>query len=212
MGVGLRRVSARREFQRFAALAGGLPLAWWALGGPPARAPWADALSMVALVGLGLLGGLLHLTRSGAAGPAVGRILRVHRVAGYGAVAAGLAHPFLVVAPRFWEPGIAPADALAALVSRIGTPGLALGGLAWLACLGLWVTALWRGPVAYRTWRLGHGWLGILAAFSAAGHALVLGRHRSAFMVVTAAAVLAGGVYRLLRGRPAPDNTGGIRR
>lgn len=210
MGVG--EGGARGELRRFAGLAGGVPLLWWTLGGPPARTPGAEALSFVALVGLGLLGGLLYLTRAGAAGPAVGNLLRVHRIAGYGAVAAGIAHPFLVVAPRFWEPGITPADALATLVSRIGTPGLGLGALAWVACLGLGVTALWRGPLAYRTWRLGHGWLGILAALSAAGHALVLGRHRSAFMAVTAAAVVAGGIYRVLRGRRAPERTGGIRR
>ncbi len=71
------------------------------------------------------------------------RIVRLHKWMGYTGVSLLLLHPFFLIMPKFFEAGVAPAEALVTILTTTNQ-GVILGILAWSLILILGLTALTR--------------------------------------------------------------------
>ena len=114
------------------------------------------------------------------------QVQRVHKAIAYSAVGVILAHPFLIVLPRYFEASVRPWDAFVTMLTTFTSLGIWLGLTAWLLLLVLAVTAFSRGRLIprfttqYRGWRYFHGGLAVAFTVLAAWHAVELGRHTDA--------------------------------
>lgn len=180
-----------------------LPLMAWALSDAPTRSVLKESLSILTLAAFFLMMGLFYWSRAGR--PAIrdlkmGRVVSLHKWMGYTSVGLLLLHPVFLVAPKYFEPGEAPLDAL---ITILTTPnqGIILGFLAWSLMLTIGLTALARKrlPLKYTTWRTLHGLLAAIFIVIAVWHVIDLGRHTTMAMSLLVVCLTAGGVQMLLR-------------
>ena len=138
--------------------------------------------------------------RSAAANLKMSKVIKYHKIVGYTFVIALLFHPVLVVAPRFFESGVAPVEALITILTTFNR-GIVLGIIAWCLILTIGITSLTRKklPMKYTTWRIFHGILAMLFISIAAWHVIDLGRHASFVMSILISMLTAGGILLLLK-------------
>ncbi|MFH1215510.1 MAG: ferric reductase-like transmembrane domain-containing protein [Pseudomonadota bacterium] len=128
-------------------------------------------------------------------------VIKYHKIIGYIFATALLIHPVLLVVPRFFESGVAPADAFFTIITTFTSQGVVLGIIAWCLMLTLGVTSLARKklPMKYTTWRFFHGILAMLFIFFATWHVIDLGRHTSPAMAAFIIILSTAGVLLLLQ-------------
>ena len=182
----------------------GMPLLIWAAGTFPQRTWLKESLSVVTMLAFSLIIGLFYLSRTNAVAVKkinLSKLLKLHKIIGYTAVAVLILHPFLLVVPRFFEAGVAPIDAFITIVTTVTSRGVVFGLIAWCLMLTIGITSLVRKklPLKYRTWRVIHGILASLCIASAACHVIDLGRHSNLAMSVFIAFLTTGGVLLLLK-------------
>ena len=191
------------------------PLALAALQGLPARNPWRELSSGLAMVGFAMM--LLQFLLSGRFERVSGRTgidvtMRFHQLIAWTILAFILVHPFLYAAPRL-SPD--PAAAWASLQRMFAAPGLRTGVVAWALTVLIVAMAAWRDrlPFRYEAWRLSHGLGAAAVALLAADHTLRAGTYAAdpwltAFWLVLTAIAIASLAYvyaiKPLRKRRAP--------
>ena len=197
----------------------GLPLLFYVLGDVPRRSLLKESISILTLLSFTLMLGQYFLARSNEALFTLFKppqIQKVHKVIAYGAVSVILAHPFLVVLPRYFEAGVKPVDAFVTMITTFDSLGILLGLAAWTSRLVLGVTALFRMrlirrfKIKYRKWRYFHGFLAVTFTVLGIWHGIELGRHTDTAMATFFIAIaLVGGALlaRLYWGTVAKSST-----
>lgn len=198
----------------------GLPLLFYALGDTPRRSILKEALSILTLLSFTLMLGQFFLARGNETILSLFRprqIRGVHKVIAYGAVGVMLAHPFLIVLPRYFEAGVRPWDAFIIVVTTFDSLGILLGMGAWVLLLVLAGTSLFRIRLIQRlqirfpAWRYFHGVLAVVFATLAIWHAIELGRHTDTAiatffitLALTGTTLLARQYWRGVSKKPEP--------
>lgn len=171
----------------------GLPLLFYALGDAPRRSVLKEAISILTLLAFAMMLGQYFLARSNETLLSLFKppqIQRFHKYIAYLAVGVILAHPALIVLPRYLEGGIRPWDAFVTMLTDFGNLGIVLGLVAWVLLLVLAVTAYFRKRLIphfthrYRGWRYFHGALAVSFTVLALWHSIALGRHTDMAMSV----------------------------
>lgn len=155
------------------------PLALAALLGAPARNPWRELASGLAMVGFAML--LLEFVLSGRFHGVSGRVgidvtMRVHQLAALGLLLFLFAHPFLYAVPRLSPDPMRAAS----FVQRMFTGEWYRSGVvAWCLLLALVPMAIFRDrlPFRYEIWRASHGLGAALIAGLGLHHTLTVGTH-----------------------------------
>lgn len=181
-----------------------LPLLFWALGDTPRRSFLKEIISILTILAYFLMLGQFFLSRGNKKvlkPHKMGKVVNLHKWIGYIFVSILLVHPFLIVVPRFFEAGIAPADAFTTLISTWDSQGLILGMVAWGLMLILGITSIFRNSLGmkYTTWRVFHGLLSIAFISLATWHAMDLGRHTDLPMSIYMGGIAGLGVLLLIR-------------
>lgn len=198
----------------------GLPLLFYALGDTPRRSILKEALSILTLLSFTLMLGQFFLARGNETILSLFRprqIRRVHKAIAYSAVGVMLAHPSLIVLPRYFEAGVKPWDAFIIMITTVDSLGVLLGMGAWVLLLVLAVTSWFRITLIQRfhikipAWRYFHGGLAVVFVTMAIWHAIELGRHTDTAMAtffITLAligvALLVGQYWGAAAKRPTP--------
>lgn len=182
----------------------GVPLVLiWAMENFPERSLLKESLSVITILAFFQLVGQFFWGRTNR--PAVRQltmssVLKYHKIVGYSFVTIMVLHPIYVVIPRFFEAGVAPADAFITMITTMNT-GIVLGFIAYCLMLLLTVTSFIRSslPMKYKSWRLLHGILAILFALAAVWHVIDLGRHSTLLMSILLSVLTAGGILLLIK-------------
>ncbi len=170
-----------------------LPLLLFFLGDVPARSVLKDSISILTIVAFSLMLQQFFLTRlfkKTSQSFKLSQISKIHKIIGYIILPIFLLHPVLLVAPRFFEAGVEPLDALITILTTFESLGVVLGLIAWGLMILLGITAIFRYKLVkkfsinYKAWRLFHGSLTILFMSLASWHAIDLGRHINLSMAV----------------------------
>ncbi|MBI9017737.1 MAG: ferric reductase-like transmembrane domain-containing protein [Phycisphaerae bacterium] len=182
----------------------GLPLLLWSLNDLPQRTALKDSISVLTIIAFSLMLGQFFLARTSKnilKDYNLTKALKIHKLIGYIFVPILLAHPFLIIFPRYFEAGIEPKEAFITLITTFESPGVILGIIAWCLMFILGVTSLLRNklPIKYKTWRVIHGILSIMFILIATRHAIMLGRHMDRAMSICMSIMAAGGILLLLK-------------
>ncbi|PZX14010.1 ferric reductase-like transmembrane domain-containing protein [Celeribacter halophilus] len=186
----------------------GVPVCFYILSDAPFRSAFKDALSLLTLVGFSLLIAQFYLTRgnapvSQAFKPAL--VQKLHKYLAYTAIVVILAHPYLIVVPRYFEGGVEPWTAFVTMLTQFSNIGILSGILAWLVLVAVGITAFFRRKVMrkmrkkYRGWRGLHAVLVLGFILPALFHVIMLGRHMSLGLAIYFCAALALGLVLLAR-------------
>lgn len=178
----------------------GIPILLYATGEAPKRTLLKESISLLTLLSFSLMIAQFFLTRCNRRliqDFTMAGIIRLHKAIGYVFITALLAHPFLIVLPRYFEAGADPKDAFITIISTVSSPGIVTGMAAWMLILLLAVTSLLRKRLfsRYTTWRTVHGILSAVFLICASYHAVNLGRHATPMM---SACIITGTVISLL--------------
>jgi predicted ferric reductase len=182
----------------------GMPLLVWALGDFPQRSLMKETLSLLTILAFCLLIGQFfwsRINRSAIRVFQMKRLIQLHTVIGYTCISILVAHPFLLVVPRFFEKGVAPVEAFLTIITTVTSTGVVLGIIAWCLMLILGGTALLRTmlPLSYRTWRAMHAVLASLFLAAAVWHVVDLGRHASLAMSALIVILAGSGLLLMVR-------------
>jgi len=170
-----------------------LPLLLFYLADVPSRTFLKDSISILTILSFSLMLQQFFLTRlytKTSQSFKLSQISTIHKTLGYIILPVFLLHPFLLVAPRFFEAGVKPLDALITMLTSFESLGVVLGLIAWGLMILLGITAIFRYQlvkklsIKYKAWRLFHGSLTILFMSLASWHAIDLGRHINLSMAV----------------------------
>jgi len=176
----------------------GVPLLLYFIGDVPRRTLLKEIIGILTILAFFQMLAQLYATRCNS--PLLhtlkaGAIVRFHKVAGYIATAFILAHPLLIVLPRYFEAGISPEEAFWTMITT-PAPGVVTGIGAWCLLLLLAVTSLFqkRLPLGYAAWRRLHATLSIALIPVASWHVADLGRHADILLVMVIALLASGGM------------------
>ena len=181
----------------------GTPIVFYTTGNYPRRTLLQEFFSILTLLSFSLMLAQFFLARTNrklVSEHSIRSIITTHKIIGYMFLSVLLLHPFLVIIPRFLEPGIGGVDAFVQMTTTLSSPGIVLGIFAWSLAFILGTTCLLgkKLSLTYKTWRLTHGIWAILFIVVASWHAIDLGRHITspfAYVIVFAALI---GVLPLL--------------
>lgn len=170
------------------------PLALAALLGTPARNPWRELASGLAMVGFAML--LLEFVLSGRFRGVSGRVgidvtMRVHQLAALGTLLFLFAHPLLYAVPRLSPDPMRAVN----LLQRMFTGEWYRSGVAaWCLLLALVPMAIFRDrlPFRYEIWRASHGLGAVLIAALGLHHTLTVGTQAGHAVLAGFWAVLTG--------------------
>ncbi len=159
----------------------GSPILFYTSGNHLRRTLLQEFFSILTLLSFSLMLAQFYLARTNrklASEHSIRSIITTHKIIGYMFLSVLLLHPFLVIIPRFLEPGIGGIDAFVQMTTTLSSPGILLGICAWSLAFILGATCILRIKlhVTYKTWRLTHGVLAILFIVVASWHAIDLGR------------------------------------
>lgn len=159
-----------------------LPMFYFELGDFPRRSILKESISLITILAFILLLGQFFLSRSSHDFVKPFRftqVLSVHKFIGYSVFIFFLAHPFLIVLPRFFEAGVSPLDAFIQIITTFGSIGIILGLISWVLILLLAVTSFYRDKLmmSYKAWKVFHGLLSTLLIIITSWHSIELGRH-----------------------------------
>ncbi len=167
----------------------GLPLLLYVLGDHPRREVLKESFSLLFIVAFSLMLGLFFLSRSNRKlmkDIKMSRVVGIHKFLAYLAVTIFMAHPILLVVPRFFESGVEPLDAFWEIFTSFDNLSVILGIVAYALMLLVGITSFIRKriPFKYTTWRLFHGVVVMLFVPVATWHVLMLGRHMDTSMSI----------------------------
>lgn len=181
-----------------------LPVLFYVLGDSPRRTVLKEMISLATILAFLSMIMQIYLTRASMsffkdfkkAG-----LVKWHKVLAYIFIGVLLAHPLLIVLPRFFEAGIEPQDAFLEILSNFNKQGLFLGLLSWSTMFIIGITAFFRDklPFSYKTWRFIHGILSITFIITASFHVIDLGRHINTPMTLLISILSIIGIASLLR-------------
>ncbi len=182
----------------------GLPLLVWFLGDYPVRTVFKESISVLTILAFFMMLAQFFLSRSNSSIMKVYHfkdILKIHKVIGYIFVGFFMLHPFLIIMPRFFEPGILPQDAFWKLITTFETTGQIVGLIAYVLMFILGATSMFRNKlgIKYITWKYLHGFLSILFVIFATWHAVDMGRHSEKAMSIWVILLAVGGSAMLLK-------------
>lgn len=170
------------------------PMTLAALLGTPARNPWRELASGLAMVGFAML--LLEFVLSGRFHGVSGRVgidvtMRVHQLAALGVLLFLFAHPFLYAVPRL-SPD--PMRAVSFVQRMFAGEWYRSGVVAWILLLALVPMAIFRDrlPFRYEIWRASHGVGAALIAAFGLHHTLTVGTQAGRAVLAVFWVVLTG--------------------
>lgn len=180
------------------------PIALYVFGYFPRRTLLKEAISLVTILAFFVMLMLFYLSRANITllrGNHFKKVIQRHKALGYIFVSVILVHPFLVVLPRYFEPGISLNEAFLELISNFDKKGLWLGLLAWCLVIILGVISYFRDklPMKYNSWRILHGILSIVFICVASLHVIDMGRHINQPMIILISILTLYGVAMLLK-------------
>lgn len=166
-----------------------LPVLFFFTGDVEHRTWLKDGLSLLTLLSFFIMILQFFLSRAYASGLKeykMSQVIKWHKILGYVFVGVLIFHPFLIVIPRYFETGVAPAEAFMKILQQWSNPGLLLGFVAFGVMLLLGLTSLLRSHLnmTYNHWRILHGVLSIIFILCACFHVIYMGRHMSGSMSV----------------------------
>lgn len=161
-----------------------VPLILYAFVDLPQRTTLKETLSLIIYLAFMLFLAQFFIARTNALAVKIYKtpvIIKVHKVIGYIVIPIFFVHPFLIVLPKFFEPGLTPMQAFVTIITTFNPWGVLLGVVAWVLMLVLGLTSMFRSKLnmKYQTWRLLHSVLAIAFIAFASWHAINLGRHIS---------------------------------
>ena len=189
MGVIMDTSRTTRGLLLYTLLFAGSPVMFWLCSGVPRRSLLQEEISLMTLIGFGLIVGQFFLTRGNRfLFRKIGfqRGIALHRMLGFITLPALLAHPLLLVLPRYFTTTTDPRDAFMTIVTTVHNAGIVTGICAWSALLLLGITSLspWQKLLGYRVWRGVHRLLAALFLVTGSWHVIDLGRHMSPVFAV----------------------------
>ena len=160
----------------------GLPVTVLLLRHFPERTLLKESISLLTLLSFFMITGQFFWSRMNRSTRTVldgKKIKTIHNLIGYTCVTVLCLHPFLLVVPRFMEPGVEPINAFTTIITTISSRGVVLGLIAWVLMFTLGITSVIRNklPIRYLAWRKLHGMLSVMFIVVAAAHVISLGRH-----------------------------------
>lgn len=181
-----------------------LPIFLYATGDFPTRTLLKESISILVILSFSLMLAQFFLVRTNRrmlSGYSMGRVITIHKVLGYSLISVLLAHPFLLVVPRYFESGVDPVDAFTTIITTAHSWGVGLGICAWFLMLILGITSLLRKkiPLTYNRWRRLHGLLAVPFIIIASWHSINLGRHASSLLTVYVVFFAASGIVLLFK-------------
>jgi len=167
----------------------GIPLLIYVVGDVPRRSTLKEALSLLTLLTFSLVLAQSFFSRINQKmlkESKMASVQKIHKILGYIVVGILLAHPLLILIPRFFEAGLKPIEALMVILNTTNSTGILLGIIAWFLLLLLGLTSLLRKRlgIKYKIWRIFHGLLSMAFIVTASWHAIDLGRHTDVSMSV----------------------------
>jgi predicted ferric reductase len=182
----------------------GIPLLFYSVGDIPRRSSLKESISVITLLAFSFALGQAFFSRIN---PKVFKknkkalVLKLHKISGYILTGILLAHPFLMLIPRFFEAGPRPVEAFMMILNTTNTTGVLLGIISWFLLLILGLTSLFRRypGIKYKTWRIFHGLLSMAFITTASWHAIDLGRHTNLSMSIFIMLLASVGIVLLLR-------------
>lgn len=174
-----------------------VPLVYMLVGDFSERTLLKESLSLLTMAAFFLMLGQFYLSRINTwnlKGHKMSKVIGTHKIIGYVFIPIIVLHPFFIVLPRFFEAGVAPADAFKLMLTNYSGPGIILGISAMALMLILGITSMLRKrlPMKYTTWRTIHGIISMVFIILATWHAVDLGRHTDTFLsiyMITASAI-----------------------
>lgn len=171
----------------------------------PVQTNFQLTVLLVSVGAFGLALGLFWLTRlmpKGSVDMRLGKMMAWHKYLGYAICIVFLAHPFLLIARRFWAVESNPIDNLKLMLTApLLWPAIA----AWLLLMLIMLTSFMRKHFSAVVFRNLHGWMSISFAALAAWHVIAIGRHSdlvvAALWGLLAAIAIIGYFNRTLRKR-----------
>jgi predicted ferric reductase len=171
----------------------------------PVQTNFQLAVLLVSVGAFGLALGLFWLTRllpQGSVNMHLGKMMTWHKYLGYTICIVFLAHPFLIIARRFWVVESNPIDNLKLMLTApLLWPAIA----AWLLLMLIMLTSLMRKHFSAVVFRNLHGWMSLSFTVLAAWHVIAIGRHSdlivAALWGLLAAIAIIGYFNRTLRKR-----------
>ncbi len=187
----------------------GLPIFFYVTGDFPRRTVLKESISLLTIIGLGMMLAQFFLTRSGNSlllGYNMAKVIKIHKIIGYVCLCLFLVHPFLIVLTRYFEAGIEPADCLLTILRTYSNHGVLSGILAWCLMFLLLITAFFRKkiPLGYKTWVAVHKWLSIACIIFACWHGIDLGRHTNGVLSAYVVFLALSGILLLLKDSLSP--------
>ncbi len=181
-----------------------IPLLYFSLGNFPERTALKESISIITLLAYFMAIGQFYLSRGNKnilKPHKASKVVKLHKILGYVLGGVIIFHPFFVILPRYFEAGIAPADAFTTMITSWDSTGIILGMIAWVSMLILALTSIFRKKLGmkYTTWRIFHGILSIVFIIVATWHAINLGRHTDTPLSIYMIVIAAVGVFMILK-------------
>ena len=189
----------------------GLPVLFWWLSEIPKRTVLKEIISILTILSFFMMLAQLFLSRTNGnmlKSHKMGKVIKIHKIIGYVFVSILLAHPFLIVVPRYFESGVDPVEAFVEIITTFSSTGVVLGMIAWFLMLIIGITSYFRNNLGlkHKTWRYVHGLLSIFFISLATWHAIDLGRHTDMIMSILMVILALYGMYLLLRSYRKPTD------
>lgn len=174
-----------------------LPVLLWSRVIISHRALYKEMISIMTILAFFQLLGQFYLNRSNklVRYHKMNRVVKFHKIIGYLFIGILIFHPFLIVLPRYLEPGMSATDAFISMITTFKT-GVVLGIISWVLMIFLVLISLLRNRlgIKYSTWRTVHGVLAVIFIVLATWHAINLGRHTDVLMSIYMIVVAGGGI------------------
>ena len=129
-----------------------LPVLLWSRVSINHRAAYKEIISVITILAFFQLVGQLYLSRINKLTKyhKMVQVVKIHKANGYLFVGILLVHPFLIVLPRYFEPGISVTDAFTTLITTFNNFGVVLGIIAWVLMLLLGLISLLRNKLGLK--------------------------------------------------------------
>jgi len=181
-----------------------IPVVLYNLGDFPRRDTLMETLSITTILAFSLLISQFFTTRMNkklVKSVRMVNVLKIHRIIGYIFISILLLHPIFIIAPKFFDNSVAPADAFLKLITTFSSLGVILGLIAYTCMVILIITSFFRFKLnlTYRTWRSIHGYFTMLFIITATWHVINIGRHSNNPFSIYYVLVVASGIFYLLR-------------
>lgn len=181
-----------------------VPLLYMVFGNFEGRTILKEFLSLITAAAFYLMLSQFYLSRVNIVnikGHKYSKVVKLHKIIGYIAIALILLHPIFIVLPRYLEASLDPKDAFILMITNFDSRGIILGLIALFLMIVIAITSILRKKMKlkYTTWRKMHGFLSLSFVILATFHAVDLGRHMDAFLSNYTIVMASIGIVFLIR-------------